>query len=363
MSRGLRTRGSLKEHLGRHYAAGASHEQARLASKGKVDTKMKIFTCPACGGHLFFDNLVCSCGGEVAYDPGLQSFVSNGRHCANRHDIECNWLASDDADLCASCVMTTVRPDLSVSDNTLLWTKAELAKRKVLVGLYGWGWFDSQDPGGRPEFHMLSEATSTGLTDVTMGHASGLVTINLAEADATERVRRREDLGEPYRTMVGHFRHEIAHFLFERIAVSDEFHKSFRVLFGDETADYGAALARHYETGPPAGWQSIYVSAYASAHPHEDWAESAAHALHLVDMVDSFTAARLSLPNFADPNYDAYAEDDASHLLGIGLEVGVALNHVNRGMGVSDLYPFVTPLAVIDKLEFAHNWLKRGTRL
>ncbi|MEX0694168.1 MAG: putative zinc-binding metallopeptidase [Rhodospirillales bacterium] len=323
---------------------------------------MKIFMCPVCGEDLFFNNLACSCGVDVAYDLQSQSFVYVGRHCANRNNIECNWLASTDVDLCDSCRMTTVHPDLAVPDNTLLWAKAERYKRWALVGLHRWGWFDALDTGGRPEFHMLSEATSTGLTDVTMGHASGLVTINLAEADDVERVRRREEHGEPYRTMIGHFRHEIAHFLFERLAVSDDFHKSFRALFGDETKDYGAALAQHYEAGPPAAWQSAYISAYASAHPHEDWAEIAAHALHLADMVDSFTAAQLSLPVASEPEYDAYAEDDASRLLGIGLGVGIALNHVNRAMGVPDLYPFVTPPMVINKLEFAHSWLKAAPR-
>lgn len=324
---------------------------------------MKIFACPLCEGDLFFDNLVCSCGAEVAFDPQWRCFVSDGRHCANRQDIDCNWAPRENGDLCASCQMTTVHPDLAIPGNAALWAKAERAKRRVLAGLNSWGWFDAVDSGNPVEFHMLSELTSAGPTDVSMGHLSGVVTINLAEADATERVRRREELGEPYRTMIGHFRHEIAHFLFERLAVSAEFHNGFRALFGDESADYGAALARHYESGPPADWQSRYISGYASAHPHEDWAESAAHTLHLVDMVDSFAAAHLSLPDFSRPEYDAYAENDASHLLGIGLRVGVVLNHVNRAMGVSDLYPFVTPPMVIEKFEFAHRWLKRGSRL
>lgn len=321
---------------------------------------MKLFDCPSCGGRLFFENMSCACGATVAFDADTGCFVTEAPFCTNRQQIACNWVAGPDGGLCESCALTTVLPDLSVVGNELLWTKAEQAKRRVLAGLRRWGWFSAADDGPRPEFHMLSEATASGLIDITMGHASGLVTINLAESDAAERIRRREELGEPYRTMVGHFRHEIAHFLFERLAVSEEFKGSFHDLFGDETTDYGAALKSHYEVGPPAGWENAHISSYASAHPHEDWAESAAHALHLVDMVDSFAAAHLSSQTFAGAGYDAYREEDAARLLTAAMEIGVALNHVNRALGISDLYPFVTPAQVLEKLTFAQTWLKRN---
>lgn len=326
----------------------------------KAGTRMKMFSCPGCNGDLFFVNLSCVCGCVVSFDPQSERFVTGADACANRDTIQCNWTAEDDAGLCASCAMTTVHPDLAVPDNALLWAKAETAKRRVLVGLNRWGWFGSSDDGPRPEFHMLSETTSAGAADVTMGHASGLVTINLAESDPAERVRRREDLGESYRTLVGHFRHEIAHFLFERLSSSSEFQTSFRALFGDETADYGAALEHYYEAGPPAGWESSYITFYASAHPHEDWAESAAHILHLVDMVDSFAAANLASQSFSGSDFEAYTEADPDRLLGAALEIGISLNHVNRALGVPDLYPFVTPPKVLEKLAFAHKWLKRS---
>lgn len=319
---------------------------------------MKLFECPVCNGRLFFDNTSCSCGAAVAFDPDRGCFVTEALFCANRAQISCNWVAGPEGGLCESCALTTVLPDISVPGNQLLWTKAEQAKRRALAGLRRWGWFGATDHGPRPEFHMLSEATAAGPADITMGHVSGLVTINLAESDAAERVRRREEMGEPYRTMVGHFRHEIAHFLFERLAGSDTFRDGFHALFGDETADYGAALTRHYKAGPPAGWENAYISSYASAHPHEDWAESAAHALHLVDMVDSFAAAGLSSEAFTGVGYDAYAEVEATRLLAAAMEIGVAFNHVNRALGVSDLYPFVTPTTVLEKLAFAQKWLK-----
>lgn len=321
---------------------------------------MKAFTCPDCGSNLFSDNLSCSCGCILAFDPESESFVSGGRGCANRVTIQCNWLPDVGASLCASCAMTTVHPDLAVLENALLWAKAEAIKRRVLVGLNRWGWFGARDAGPRPEFHMLSEETSAGPVEVSMGHASGLVTINLAESDAAELMRRREELGEPFRTLVGHFRHEIAHFLIQRLAASEEFRAGFRALFGNETEDYARALAQYYLAGPTAGWEDAFISAYASSHPHEDWAESAAHALHLVDLVDSFCAVRLSMPNGPAPGYDAYAEEDASRLIQAGLRIAVAFNHVNRSMGVADLYPFVTSPLAMQKIGFAFHWLRTG---
>jgi len=179
-----------------------------------------MYTCPAYGSDLFFDNLFCTCGCEVGFDPRAERFVADVPTCANRDEIQCNWLAGDGTDLCASCAKTTVHPDLAVLASDQLWANAERAKRRVLTGLRRWGWFGSEDIGRRPDFHRLSEATAAGPAEVTMGR---LVTIKLAESDVAERVRRREELGEPYRTLVGHFRHGIAQFLFERLSVSEEF--------------------------------------------------------------------------------------------------------------------------------------------
>lgn len=318
---------------------------------------MKIFHCPGCSADLFFDNLACSCGLAVGYDPAAQSFTSLARFCANRDNLGCNWISAPDHPLCTSCQMTSMHPDLSVQGNATLWARAEAAKRHVLAGLMRWSWFTARDNGSRPEFHMLAEATSGGTVDVTMGHAAGLVTINLAEADALERVRRREMLGEPYRTMIGHFRHEIAHFLFERLSRSGNFLSAFRTLFGDERQDYSAALARHYDQGPPTDWQGSHITAYAAAHPHEDWAESAAHAMHLTDLTDSFCAAGLELGDGMAPGFDAFRETDAAALLDRAIAIGVAMNHVNRAVGQPDLYPFVNTAATREKLGFALTWL------
>ncbi|MBR26535.1 MAG: hypothetical protein CML46_06295 [Rhodobacteraceae bacterium] len=324
---------------------------------------MRLFACPACGTTVYFRNLACSCGAEVAFDPDAAAFVAlaeaDAQPCANRTVIRCNWRADSDGPgaYCRSCMMTDVAPDPVVPEAAEQWAEAEAAKRWVLTNLARWGWFGPEDPGPRPSFHLLAEETRHGPADVIMGHADGLVTINLAEADPAERVKRREDLGEAFRTLQGHFRHELAHFLQMRLVQTPEFADGFRALIGDEREDYGAALERHYAEGPPADWQSRFVSEYASCHAHEDWAESTAHLLHLTDIADSFEAAGLCSPDLP-PGYDAYAETDAAALIERACALGLALNHVNRAMGQPDLYPFVLPEPAREKLAFVHRWLR-----
>ncbi|WP_339949460.1 putative zinc-binding metallopeptidase [uncultured Albimonas sp.] len=350
---------------------------------------MRLFECPACGGQLWFHNRACVCGAQVLYDPdangragGFVTFepvaaepdpaeadAAGGsapgegpgegpQPCAHRESLGCNWPA-EGGDFCRSCAMTQTSPDRSLPEAIAQWADAEAAKRWVLANLSRWGWWTPDDPGPSPVFRMLAEETRHGPVDVIMGHADGVVTINLAEADPAERARRREDLGEPYRTLVGHFRHELAHALHLRLSASDAFLTPFRELFGDEREDYGEALARHYDQGPPCDWPDNHVTPYASAHAHEDWAESCAHLLHLTDIVDSFAAAGLSAPA-ASAGYDAYAEPDAVTLIDRGCELGLALNHVNRSMGLADLYPFVLPEPARQKLAMAHRWLAAG---
>ena len=318
---------------------------------------MRIFTCPDSSEALFFDNLACASGTEAAYDPDLAEFVADFTPCANRVVIGCNWIAEGAGGLCRACAMTEVIPDASTPQNLALWAEAELAKRWVLANLARWGWFAAADAGPRPVFQLLSEQTSAGEAPVSMGHADGVVTINVTEADPTERTRRRIELGEPLRTMIGHYRHEIGHFCFLRLAERPGFVDAFRAIFGDERADYGAALQRHYAEGALAGWQQTYISAYSSAHPHEDWAECFAHLLHLADIVDSFVAAGLRSDAAPAAGYDAYAETDADRLITFGAELGIALNHVNRSIGLADIYPFVLTPPIRAKLAFVHGWM------
>lgn len=322
---------------------------------------MRLHTCPNCAAALSFESLACACGAAVAYDVDGDRFTPLSIGCANRETIGCNWAADAQDNLCPSCATTAVIPDTFHDENRALWAETEQAKRWVLSNLARWGWFVSSDDGPRPVFHLLAEETGIGTVPVTMGHADGVVTINVTEADEAERTQRRAELGERLRTMIGHFRHELGHFFFfERLAPQYGFTERFRMLFGDETADYGAALEKHYQDGPPADWNAHHVTPYASSHPHEDWAETFAHLLHLTDITDSFVAAGLQSPDLPGPDYDAYRETDTERLITIGAGLGIALNHVNRSMGLQDIYPFVLTPVIREKLAFVDRWMSAG---
>ncbi|TRD16684.1 zinc-binding metallopeptidase family protein [Palleronia caenipelagi] len=319
---------------------------------------MQIFRCPTCGARLYFGNLQCRCGQAVAFDPDRQMVEVAGSTCANRTRIACDW-RDDRRGLCRSCAMTRTVPDLTAGDNLRLWSATEQAKRWMLAGLARWGWCTDADAGPRPVFHLLSEETRSGPANVVMGHASGVITINVTEASEPVLVQRRAEFGELYRTMLGHMRHEMAHYLFDRLAAErDGFPEAFRAIFGDERADYGAALSAHYASPRDPG--GTHISAYATAHPHEDWAETIAHLLHLVDLLDSALAAGMRVPGLPEGVYDAYADLNAGAMLAHAVEVSIAGNHLNRAMDLPDLYPFVLTPQVRAKLAFAHGALRQG---
>ena len=319
---------------------------------------MRVFANPVGAGSLWFDNLATADGTPVAYDPQARAFLPMPPFCVNREVIGCNWIAPKQGAFCRSCAMTALAPDPSIPDAMPNWAQTEAAKRWVLDNLGRWHWFRPEDPGAPPVFHMLAE----GPTPVAMGHAGGVVTISVAEADAVLRTTRREALEEPYRTMIGHMRHEISHMLWWRLSLRDDFLDAFRNMFGDERVDYPSALQQYFHDGPPPGWQSSFLTAYASAHPHEDWAETAAHLLHLTDITDSFVAAGLSSPELPSPHWDPYMEPDAERLIHVAASLVAGVNHVNRSMGLSDLYPFVLSDAARQKLVFVHDWLRRGAQ-
>lgn len=317
---------------------------------------MRVFSNPVGAGSLWFDNLTTAEGTPVAYDPQARAFLPMPPFCINRDRIGCNWIAPKEGEYCRSCAMTALAPDPTIADAIPYWAQTEAAKRWALDNLGRWHWFRPEDPGSRPVFHMLAD----GHTPAPMGHAEGVVTISVAEVDPVLRMTRREALDEPYRTMIGHMRHEIAHMLWWRLSLREDFLDAFRAMFGDERIDYQAALQFHYENGPPGEWKQYYLTSYASAHPHEDWAETAAHLLHLTDIADSFVATRLSSPQIPDTGWDPYSEPDAERLIGIAANLTVGINHVNRSMGLSDLYPFVLSEHARHKLAFVHDWLRRG---
>ncbi|MTH65315.1 zinc-binding metallopeptidase family protein [Paracoccus shanxieyensis] len=318
---------------------------------------MQRLECPVCGQRVYFHNTVCACGAPLVFDPEAGRFAANVTPCSNLTDLGCNWMAETNG-LCRSCAMTETIPDLSVEGNQKLLADSEAAKRWVLANLARWGWFTNADSGPRPIFKMLSEHVAQDEVHVTMGHADGVITINVVEADDATRVMRKEQLGELYRSMVGHMRHEISHFLFERLSPLPGFLPQFRELFGDERADYGDALKQHYAHPKDPGQD--YITEYATMHPHEDWAETSAHVLHLTDMTDSLMATGLTGPDIPAPGYDAYADQDGEHLLTVAIAVALAVNEINRALDNPDVYPFVLTDMTRRKLRFAHEWLSRG---
>jgi hypothetical protein len=190
-----------------------------------------------------------------------------------------------------------------------------------------------------------------------------VITVNLAEADDAERERRRLAMHEPYRTLLGHFRHEAGHYYWDRLIRDSGWIEEFRRLFGDDREDYAAALRRHYDDGPRADWQTQFVSAYASVHAWEDWAETWAHYLHITDSLETASACGLGLrptgrnarqirPRFSLEEAENASFDD---MMSDWFAMTYVLNSLNRGLGLKDLYPFVLSSPAIEKLRFVHR--------
>jgi len=347
---------------------------------------MKLFACQHCGQPLYFENTRCeSCGHSLGYLPPKETVtaleqIDGGwralaepagryRSCANTVHGVCNWLIEADSpeQYCQACRYNRTIPDLSFQQNLQNWRKVETAKHRLfytllrlnlpLVGR-------TEDPERGLGFDFL---VATG-GPVMTGHDNGLITINLAEADDALRERARQNLAEPYRTLLGHFRHEIAHYYWDRLIVHSPKLEQFRAVFGDERRDYGAARRANYTEGPALDWQERYVTSYASSHPWEDFAETWAHYLHMVDTLETASAFGIGIrPRMAnsDNNLATVVDFDPHHadmerIVASWLPLTFAMNSINRSMGQPDLYPFVLGPAVIVKLSFIHDCLREA---
>lgn len=314
---------------------------------------MKAFRCRVCGSELFFENSACvTCGSPLGFsrqegaivpvDPAGRYVDAEGLvwHVCRNHDLNgCTWLARLEGGQCESCDLTRTRPADTDAAGLAGLTRTEAAKRHLLVELDVRGF-----PTDGLAFDLLS-STSDRADDVVIGHADGVITIDVAESDDARRERIRAELGEPYRTMLGHLRHEVGHFVQYRLVTGGPLLDRCRELFGDETADYRAAIDRHYAEGPPAGWEASHLSAYATMHPFEDFAETFAHYLHISDTCETAAAQGLLPPGAAGRSFRELVVD-------VWVPLSIALNQINRSMGKEDLYPFVIPAPVLDKLEF-----------
>jgi hypothetical protein len=334
---------------------------------------MRTFRCE-CGSRVFFDNTRClSCERELGFlpdqgviaaiqpeEPGAYSARSGRyRKCSNYVDRGvCNWMipASDEAELCQACRLNNVIPDLSNPDNHRLWGEIEKAKRRLVYGLNRLHLRlvpKSEDAERGLSFDIKADV---GTARVLTGHAEGLITLNVAEADPVERERMRVSMNERYRTLLGHFRHEIGHYYWERLVRDTPQLAEYRRLFGDETRDYSEALKQHYDLGPPPNWPDSFISAYAASHPWEDWAESFAHYLHLVDTLD--TAQHFGFTSQLPTRTSLANVSDFELLMDEWVELTIALNALNRSMGLPDAYPFSISAPARQKLEMVHRLIR-----
>jgi hypothetical protein len=329
---------------------------------------MRDFACPACGQRLAFENSLClGCRSSVGFDPELMAFVvvgadgvvanpdRPGRLCANQHQSACNWIVADadDNPLCRSDRLTRTLPPKDDAEAMAAYADAEQAKRRLVVELIELGLpivGRDEDPDTGLAFDLKSSRNETVMT----GHDDGLITLNLAEGDDVHREQLRISMGEPYRTVLGHFRHEIGHYFFLKLIGTGPLRPDFGQLFGDPDSSYSDALDRHYSQGPPDGWEQDYVSSYATMHPAEDWAETFAHYLHIRDTVDTAAAFGFAPSGVAlDRNLPGEAGFD--RLIQLWLPLSWSLNMINRSMGHRDLYPFVLPPAVLTKMKLVHR--------
>lgn len=343
---------------------------------------MKIFECGNCHYALFFENNYCEncghlCGYDersnkmLTFDPLNASLISDRNHneykyCKNKEHEVCNWLVPVESpdDFCRACQHNRTIPNLSKKKNLEKWGLLEVAKHRLIYQLqklhlpliskhkddqgFAFDFVVSQEPG-----------------QLMTGHASGIVTILLREADSVFREQTRIQLLEPYRTLIGHLRHEVGHYFWQLLISKDaKLLADFRSIFGDEKQDYNDSLQQYYKTGAPDNWQLSFISKYASSHPWEDWAETWAHYLHIMDMVETAyyfdikaspkgTTKSMDFEVSSDP----YQVINFDHVIQTCVPLSFAVNSINRAMGVPDVYPFVVSGAVADKMKFIHQLL------
>ena len=344
---------------------------------------MKNFACTSCGTSVYFENNRCfKCRNELGFSssqrtmvalreqagkPGVKETIGGSdsrplKYCGNAAHGVCNWLIplDDPTGLCTACNLNRTIPNLGEPGSLSAWIELEKAKKRLVYALLRFGLpLDSLKAGkGRLTFDFARGKTT--------GHLDGVITVNISEADAVERERQRQIFGEPYRSLLGHLRHESGHFYWMVLVEAAGRLDKFRALFGDERQDYTAALNRNRAGTVVSDWQSSFVSSYASSHPWEDWAETWAHYLHMVDAVDTAEAAGME-PRAVGlilgalwpfKSYDVYTQETFKALKERWIPLTVAMNCLSRSLGHEDFYPFVIPAPVFEKLAFVHQVIR-----
>jgi len=352
---------------------------------------MRLFSCDHCGNTVHFDNGACvACNRRLGYLPASSRMTSlepsgdgwtspalgrNFAFCVNAEMGACNWLlpAERMGGLCPACRHNRTIPALTDDKAIGAFRRVVSAERHLFYSLLAWHLpmpDKTEDAEAGLAFDFLADEIGPdgAAVPVMTGHADGIITLSIAEADDAAREERRVGLGEPYRTLLGHFRHEIGHYYWDRLVRDGDRLDAFRALFGDERQDYAEALERNYRDGPPADWQNRFVSAYAACHPWEDFAETFAHYIHMVDALETAHALGLAIsPRVADPkqlglevDFAPYRQKDFSALANAWPPLTVAINEINRSLGQRDFYPFVLSEEILSKLEFVHALLAPG---
>jgi hypothetical protein len=345
---------------------------------------MKLFSCDSCGHTLYFENVTCeSCGHRLGYEPqsnAMLALEADGNRwvsvsdrsrafvfCENARHGACNWLITSEPGgdiFCLACRHNETIPNLDNPANLERWQVIERAKKRLFYSLIR---LDlplqtrAENPQHGLSFRFLADEAAP--QPVMTGHEDGIITIALAEADDAERESRRSAMGEPYRTLLGHFRHEIGHHFWDLLVDGGPMLDEFRAKFGDERADYGEALKRHYSAGPPTNWQASFISSYATSHAWEDFAETWAHYLHVTDTTEMAAAFGVRLrPRVehggelaAAITFDPYTATSVEAIVENWVPLSILLNNLNRAMGLVDAYPFVLTGPVVDKLGFIHR--------
>ncbi len=358
---------------------------------------MRRFHCH-CGAITYFENTTClKCGrmqGFISSILTLSAFEPRGagtwtpldtieagktyRMCANYDEAGvCNWMVPviDNSSLCASCRMNKVIPNLLKADNRLLWFKVEQAKRRLLFTLFSLGLpivGRDIDPDAGLAFSFKEDDPGAPGGQVFTGHYRGSITINIKEADPSAREEIRKRMNERYRTVLGHFRHEIGHYYWDRLVDGTHWVDGFRDLFGDERADYSEELRLYYQHGPRPDWEQNFISAYATSHPWEDWSETFSHYLHMMDTIETaydygfaIHGERMTHPSevFTPRTYASGAEGPTfAKILEDMISLTLVMNALNRSMGMPDPYPFALTKPVVDKLHFVHDVVCEAAR-
>ncbi|MGN6422671.1 MAG: zinc-binding metallopeptidase family protein [Asticcacaulis sp.] len=345
---------------------------------------MRLFRCDNCGNPIHFDNRVClNCGFRLGFapealgmyaltphesDPNLWRRVDTParayRFCANaEHDI-CNWLVpeSDAEPWCQACRHNGLVPDPNTEEGLKRWRRINEAQRNLFYAFLRWDLphpTRKEDPQGGLLFDLKNDEIlpDGSCKPALIGHDEGHIVIRAAEADDLTREQQRELMNEPYRTLLGHFRHETGHFIWNKLVRDANKLDGFRAVFGDERADYGEALQRHYDQGPPPGWGASYISFYATTHPWEDFAECFAHVLHIVDTLE--TAQIYGIAIEQEVGLNPYEARDFDCIADAWIPLSVALNAIHHSMGERDLYPFILTPAIRAKLAYVHGLITR----